>query len=281
MDARELSETFVDTNHLKSLAFLRRKNLSRTSKEVCVVPLAGIEPALLAELDFESSASTNSATGAFPGSGSARIIVAATARQPKFPQIHSIRRGAWDKPPASARDHVRRGGRRRRGPVRSARPGHSSNQFSMSAGERWPACASAGPLLRKEWRSRAGYARNRRVRPRAPCPPPSPSVGRPAHRNIRPRKVDVRRRPAAGRKRKDSRIRQPPFVLRPVIRKASRSPGPRRPCPRPRHDDRRGLARLQSVHHRIPESPSLRAGHGPARPRLSWRRPVAGAIRPH
>ena len=29
-----------------------------------VVPLAGIEPALLAELDFESSASTSSATGA-------------------------------------------------------------------------------------------------------------------------------------------------------------------------------------------------------------------------
>ncbi len=38
-----------------------------------MVPLAGIEPALLAELDFESSASTNSATGAFgsekPSSG--------------------------------------------------------------------------------------------------------------------------------------------------------------------------------------------------------------------
>jgi hypothetical protein len=33
--------------------------------EQCLVPLAGIEPALLAELDFESSASTNSATGAF------------------------------------------------------------------------------------------------------------------------------------------------------------------------------------------------------------------------
>ena len=29
------------------------------------MPLAGIEPALLAELDFESSASTSSATGAF------------------------------------------------------------------------------------------------------------------------------------------------------------------------------------------------------------------------
>lgn len=32
-----------------------------------MVPLAGIEPALLAELDFESSASTNSATGAMVG----------------------------------------------------------------------------------------------------------------------------------------------------------------------------------------------------------------------
>ena len=34
-----------------------------------MVPLAGIEPALLAELDFESSASTNSATGASAKSG--------------------------------------------------------------------------------------------------------------------------------------------------------------------------------------------------------------------
>jgi hypothetical protein len=37
----------------------------RTIAEELLVPLAGIEPALLAELDFESSASTNSATGAF------------------------------------------------------------------------------------------------------------------------------------------------------------------------------------------------------------------------
>ena len=40
-----------------------------------VVPLAGIEPALLAELDFESSASTSSATGAFvrgPEAGAAK-----------------------------------------------------------------------------------------------------------------------------------------------------------------------------------------------------------------
>lgn len=34
-----------------------------------LVPLAGIEPALLAELDFESSASTNSATGAIAVTG--------------------------------------------------------------------------------------------------------------------------------------------------------------------------------------------------------------------
>ncbi len=37
-----------------------------------LVPLAGVEPALLAELDFESSASTNSATGARTGVGPAR-----------------------------------------------------------------------------------------------------------------------------------------------------------------------------------------------------------------
>ena len=38
-----------------------------------LVPLAGIEPALLAELDFESSASTSSATGAF-GRGPERPV---------------------------------------------------------------------------------------------------------------------------------------------------------------------------------------------------------------
>ncbi len=38
---------------------------TRSPQGRSVVPLAGIEPALLAELDFESSASTNSATGAF------------------------------------------------------------------------------------------------------------------------------------------------------------------------------------------------------------------------
>ena len=37
----------------------------RTRADALLVPLAGIEPALLAELDFESSASTSSATGAF------------------------------------------------------------------------------------------------------------------------------------------------------------------------------------------------------------------------
>jgi hypothetical protein len=60
------------------------------AKVFSVVPLAGIEPALLAELDFESSASTSSATGAFaepvvparPGQGarSGRTIAGGGAR---------------------------------------------------------------------------------------------------------------------------------------------------------------------------------------------------------
>ena len=41
-----------------------------------LVPLAGIEPALLAELDFESSASTSSATGAFDEVKAAKSPVA-------------------------------------------------------------------------------------------------------------------------------------------------------------------------------------------------------------
>jgi hypothetical protein len=45
----------------------------RTCPDRDLVPLAGIEPALLAELDFESSASTNSTTGARFRGG--RIIV--------------------------------------------------------------------------------------------------------------------------------------------------------------------------------------------------------------
>jgi hypothetical protein len=43
--------------------------VSRIYGEALLVPLAGIEPALLAELDFESSASTNSATGAYRDAG--------------------------------------------------------------------------------------------------------------------------------------------------------------------------------------------------------------------
>ena len=48
----------------KLLKFLLFIWLSAIPSEKGMVPLAGIEPALLAELDFESSASTNSATGA-------------------------------------------------------------------------------------------------------------------------------------------------------------------------------------------------------------------------
>src|SRR5262245_53646459 len=51
-----------------SASQVRERSLARravAAKQRRLVPLAGIEPALLAELDFESSASTSSATGAF------------------------------------------------------------------------------------------------------------------------------------------------------------------------------------------------------------------------
>ena len=50
------------------------------------MPLAGIEPALLAELDFESSASTSSATGALTAVvGTARYIAAFARRSTETP----------------------------------------------------------------------------------------------------------------------------------------------------------------------------------------------------
>jgi hypothetical protein len=55
---------FAATHRSSGAGAVNRTQLSRISLET-MVPLAGIEPALLAELDFESSASTNSATGAF------------------------------------------------------------------------------------------------------------------------------------------------------------------------------------------------------------------------
>ena len=44
------------------------------SEESEMVPLAGLEPALLTELDFESSASTNFTTGASGGAPSAAAL---------------------------------------------------------------------------------------------------------------------------------------------------------------------------------------------------------------
>ena len=49
--------TSIEESVIHSLQF-------KTLRLVEVVPLAGIEPALLAESDFESDASTSSATGA-------------------------------------------------------------------------------------------------------------------------------------------------------------------------------------------------------------------------
>jgi hypothetical protein len=76
-----------------------------------VVPLAGIEPALLAELDFESSASTSSATGAFRaqpegwGREAGGLYRARLAGQPA--RIHSTRIQLSERP---GRRHRSRGG---------------------------------------------------------------------------------------------------------------------------------------------------------------------------
>ena len=168
-----------------------------------MVPLAGIEPALLAELDFESSASTNSATGAFPGSGKradhsrGRPPVNRSSRK-----FTSIRRGAWDKPPASARScAARRAAASRSGPA----PGLDipRTSFPCRLARRWPACAP--PPVRY-------YGRNGDLAPDMHEIVGS-GLARPARRRHRQlagqhieifvlRKVDVRRRPAAGRNEK-------------------------------------------------------------------------------
>lgn len=68
----------------------RTKGLLNAGADVLgeMVPLAGIEPALLAELDFESSASTSSATGA----RAAEFIRLRSARTIAVPESGSTRR---------------------------------------------------------------------------------------------------------------------------------------------------------------------------------------------
>ena len=63
-DTSAPQRTPLDEKPKLLLGFSRRSGRCWTVWDGCLVPLAGIEPALLAELDFESSASTNSATGA-------------------------------------------------------------------------------------------------------------------------------------------------------------------------------------------------------------------------
>src|SRR5271165_864211 len=67
-----------------------------------MVPLAGIEPALLAELDFESSASTSSATGAFalwgqdpPAAKRAEYSWRPEGVNPRGSDFAAARQGLW------------------------------------------------------------------------------------------------------------------------------------------------------------------------------------------
>ena len=64
VDVNRRRWTAAGGGSLKTRANPRRFRHQRIAVKAVLVPLAGIEPALLAELDFESSASTNSATGA-------------------------------------------------------------------------------------------------------------------------------------------------------------------------------------------------------------------------
>ncbi len=70
---RQLAWSLAPCNDDRLFDIRIRKSFAvRSAPGRSVVPLAGIEPALLAELDFESSASTSSATGAFGGPASRR-----------------------------------------------------------------------------------------------------------------------------------------------------------------------------------------------------------------
>jgi hypothetical protein len=113
----------------------RRPQLARNK---FLVPLAGIEPALLAELDFESSASTNSATGAHHASAgrlrsrSRRNIAGALGRSTRVyglteAQMPDIERRPAERPAepmAAAGMHRRQ--QMNRLPPHSTHPGHSS-----------------------------------------------------------------------------------------------------------------------------------------------------------
>ena len=68
-DANKPPWTPSDANPRLTYCFSVTSGRFWTPLDGDLVPLAGVEPALLAELDFESSASTNSATGARTGVG--------------------------------------------------------------------------------------------------------------------------------------------------------------------------------------------------------------------
>ena len=80
-----------------------------------MVPLAGIEPALLAELDFESSASTNSATGAFATPAGRRGVVKRAEYSGRGGRVNPL---VWKRLSALRCP-------KRRGECRPARPKHS------------------------------------------------------------------------------------------------------------------------------------------------------------
>ena len=118
-----------------------------------LVPLAGIEPALLAELDFESSASTNSATGALSGrfagwrrSQSRRNIAGAPTRSTRLPGMRQGVAGAGKSaanrafPPPPRRD----AGQPRQRPARKIRTSPREIRVTTTAANQSPARDASG-----------------------------------------------------------------------------------------------------------------------------------------
>jgi hypothetical protein len=95
-----------------------------------MVPLAGIEPALLAELDFESSASTNSATGACrnsaarPRSRSGRNIAGGDCRSTRVYRL--VQKRGFRASEGLGRSYPRAGGSAHRLPPRYRHAKHPS-----------------------------------------------------------------------------------------------------------------------------------------------------------
>lgn len=69
-----------------TLPLFQRQILNQTKRKIWMVPLAGLEPARISPLDFESSASTNFTTGALPGRLAQGVVKSNRQEQSAMPR---------------------------------------------------------------------------------------------------------------------------------------------------------------------------------------------------